>query len=456
MPNIDAKTLEGLVRGDEVDTVLCVFPDLQGRLMGKRVTGKYFIVDVLSSEGLHACLYLLALDMEMEPRPGYDYANWETGYGDFRLVPDMGTLRVLPWLERTALVICDVMDEHEDIPVDISPRQILKHQVERARAAGYSFKVASEIEFYLFKDGFDEARRRSYRDMQPHSEYIEDYHILQTTKDEWLIRQIRNGMDGAGIPVEFSKGEFGKGQHEINLRYADPIEMADRHTLYKNGVKEICALNGVAATFMAKWSMDEAGSSCHIHASLWDASEENSLMWDDEGDAHISKTGGHFLSGLLSTTRELAWMYAPSVNSYKRFQAASWAPTKIVLGRDNRTFGLRLVGEHDAFRVESRIPGADLNPYFGFAAAIAGGVHGLENELATPSVFEGNAYEADLPTVPFSLHEAIGCFAASEVAREAFGPAVHQHLLNTARIEQSVFDNETVTDWELMRYFERI
>jgi glutamine synthetase len=316
--------------------------------------------------------------------------------------------------------------------------------------------MASEIEFYLFKDEFDDARRGSYRDMHPHSEYIQDYHILQTTKDEWLIRQIRNGMDGAGIPVEFSKGEFGRGQHEINLRYADPIEMADRHTLYKNGVKEICALNGVSATFMAKWSMEEAGSSCHIHASLWDAEDKDSLMWDGRAADHISKTGGHFLGGLVATTRELAWMYAPSVNSYKRFQAASWAPTKIVLGQDNRTCGLRLVGEHDAFRVESRIPGADVNPYFAFAATIAGGLHGIENQLDAPEVFSGNAYEADLPTVPYSLHEAIDCLERSDVAREAFGETVFRHLLNTARIEQSVFDNETVTDWELMRYFERI
>lgn len=456
MANIDAQTLEGLVRGQEIDTVLCVFPDLQGRLMGKRVTGNYFVDDVLSSEGLHACLYLLALDMEMEPRPGYDYANWETGYGDFRLAPDMGTLRIIPWLQKTALVICDVLDEHEDVPVDISPRQILKAQVERAKKAGYSLNMASEIEFYLFKDEYDEARRRSYREMRPHSEYIEDYHILQTTKDEWLIRQIRLGMDDAGIPIEFSKGEFGRGQHEINLRYSDPVEMADRHTLYKNGVKEICALNGVAATFMAKWSMEEAGSSCHIHASLWDDEGKESLMWDDRAGDHISETGGHFLGGLLSTVREMAWMYAPSVNSYKRFQAGSWAPTKIVLGKDNRTCGLRLVGDHESFRVESRIPGADVNPYFAFAATIAAGLHGIENEIGTPEIFEGNAYEADLPTVPFSLHEAIDCMKGSEVARAAFGPTVFQHLFNTAVIEQSVFDNETVTDWELMRYFERI
>lgn len=456
MTNMDVGTLEDLVRQGEIDTILCVFPDLQGRLMGKRVTGSYFMDHLLPSQGLHACLYLLALDMEMEPRPGYDYAGWETGYGDFRLVPDMRTLRPIPWLEKTALVICDVFDEHEDVEVEVAPRRILKRQVERAREAGYSFQMASEIEFFLFKDDFDAARRRRYQDMNPHSEYIEDYHILQTTKDEWLIRQIRLGMDAAGIPVEFSKGEFGKGQHEINLRHADPVEMADRHTLYKNGVKEICALNGVSATFMAKWSMEEAGSSCHIHTSLWDREGQRSLLWEDEADDHISRVGGHFLGGILGTTRELAWMYAPCVNSYKRFQAGSWAPTKIAVGKDNRTCGLRLVGEHDAFRVESRVPGADVNPYFAFAATIAAGIHGIEEGVDHPGVFDGNAYEADLPTVPFSLHEAIECLRTSEMARNAFGEDVFRHLLNTAVVEQAVFDNETVTDWELMRYFERI
>jgi glutamine synthetase len=457
MATLDIEILEGLVGDGEIDTVLCVFPDLQGRLMGKRVTGKYFVDDIVGREGLHACLYLLALDMEMEPRPGYTFANWETGYGDFRLAPDMATLRPVPWLDKTAMVVCDVLEEHEDVPVEVAPRQILKRQIEAAKKAGYTFQMGSEIEFYLFKDGFDEARRRAYKQMQPQSEYIQDYHILQTTKDEWIIRQIRRGMDAAGIPVEFSKGEFGRGQNEINLRYADPLEMADRHTLYKNGVKEICALNDISATFMAKWSMDEAGSSCHIHTSLWDAEGREPLMWDERSGDRISESGRRFLGGVLSTAREMCWMYAPTVNSYKRFQAASWAPTAIAIGHDNRTCGLRLVGEGDSFRVESRIPGADANPYFAFAATIAGGLHGLENDVAFPGLYVGNAYEAaDLPRVPFSLHEAIDCFRASEVARCAFGDEVFEHLVHTAVLEQFAFDNEAVTDWELMRYFERI
>ncbi|MGH2786406.1 MAG: glutamine synthetase family protein [Actinomycetota bacterium] len=457
MANIDREELTRQIAEGSVDTVLCVFPDLQGRFMGKRVTGRYFLEDVLGAEGLHACLYLVTVDMEMEPLPGYKYANWDTGYGDFKMVPDLDTLRLIPWLEKTALVICDVVSEEGDEPVAVTPRQILREQISRAEAKGYTVKFGSELEFFLFKDSFDDARARDYRDMSPHARYIEDYHILQTTKDEWIIRQIRNGMDAAGVPVEFSKGEWGQGQHEINLRFADALEMADRHALYKNGVKEIAALNGVAITFMAKWSMAEAGSSCHIHSSVWDGDGNESLMWDDADPDHIAETFRYYLGGLTATAREMAWMFAPSVNSYKRYQAESWAPTAIAVGHDNRTCGFRLVGEHGSFRIESRIPGADVNPYLAFAATIAGGLHGIENKIEPPEIFRGNAYEAkDVPRVPSSLHEAIDVFEKSQFARDAFGDFVFEHLLNTAKQEQFIFDNNTVTDWELIRYFERI
>ena len=282
-----------------------------------------------------------------------------------------------------------------------------------------------------------------------------DYHILQTTKDEYLIRQFRNHMDAAGVPVEFSKGEFGRGQHEINLRYAEALEMADRHTIYKNGVKEIAALNGRAVTFMAKWSMAEAGSSCHVHSSLWE--DGRSVMWSDDAPDHLSDTFRYYLGGLMATAREMAWMFAPSVNSYKRYQLGSWAPTAVAWGHDNRTCGFRLVGEHGGFRVENRIPGADANPYLAFAATIAGGLYGLENKIEPPEMFRGNAYEAtDVPRVPSSLHEAADLFESSEVARDAFGDLAFEHMLNTARQEQRIFDNEAVTDWELARYFERL
>ncbi|HEX2235864.1 MAG TPA: glutamine synthetase family protein [Actinomycetota bacterium] len=454
--NIDIQALERMIHDGDIDTVLCVFTDMQGRFMGKRVTGRFFLDDILGEEGLHACLYLVTVDMEMEPLPGYKYANWDTGYGDFRMVPDLNTLRLIPWLEKTALVICDIYDEHADDPVEVSPRQILKRQIERAAEKGYTIMGATELEFYLFKDAFDDAQARNYRDMTPHSPYIQDYHILQTSKDEWIIRQLRNGMLGAGIPVEFSKGEFGRGQHEINITYADLLESADRHAIYKNGVKEIAALNGVSVTFMAKWKMEEAGSSCHVHSSVWNEAGTETLMWDDSAPDHMSETFRRYLGGLMGTAREMAWMFAPYVNSYKRYQAASWAPTAIAVGKDNRTCGFRIVGEHKGYRIESRIPGADVNPYLAFAATVAGGLHGIENKIEAPPIFTGNAYEAtDVERVPTSLHEAVDCFERSEVARAAFGDFVYEHLLNTARQEQFIFDNNVVTDWELARYFER-
>jgi glutamine synthetase len=453
---LDVRELEELARSGDIDTVLCMFTDLQGRFMGKRVLPHFFLEEVLGEEGLHACLYLLAIDMEMEPLPGYQYASWETGYGDFRMIPDLSTLRWVPWLEKTAMVICDIADEETGEPVEVAPRQILKRQVERAAQAGHVMKTGSELEFYLFKDSYEDLAQRMYRDARPSSSYIMDYHMLQTTKDEWIVRQIRNGMIGAGIPVEFSKGEFGKGQQEINITYSDALSNADHHVIYKNGVKEICAANGVAATFMAKWTMAEAGSSCHLHASVWNADGSESLMWDEDAPHHMSTTYRHFMGGLMSTAREMAWMYAPFVNSYKRYQLGSWAPTAIVWSRDNRTCGFRTVGHRTGSRVENRIPGADANPYLAFAATIASGLHGIQNAVEPPEEFHGNAYEAkDVPRVPTALHEAIDAFEGSEVARKAFGDFVFEHLLNTARQEQVIFDNTAVTDWELARYFER-
>jgi glutamine synthetase len=448
--------LERLAEEGEVDTVLCMFTDLQGRFMGKRVVPHFFLEEILGEEGLHACLYLLAIDMEMEPLPGYRYASWETGYGDFMMVPDLSTLRWCPWLEKTVMVICDIHDEETKEPVEVAPRQILKRQIARAAELGYTIKAGSELEFYLFKDSYDAIAESGYRTMRPSSTYIMDYHMLQTTKDEWILRQIRNDMLAAGIPVEFSKGEFGRGQHEVNITYADVLTTADYHALYKHGVKEICAMNGVAATFMAKWTMEEAGSSCHVHSSVWSADGTRSLMWDDDAPHHLSETFRYYLGGLMATARELAWMFAPFVNSYKRYQLGSWAPTAIVWSRDNRTCGFRTVGEHKGFRVENRIPGADMNPYLGYAATIAGGLYGIQNRIEPPEMFVGNAYEAKrVPRVPSSLHEAIDVFRKSKVAREAFGDFVFEHLLNTAVQEQIIFDNNVVTDWELVRYFER-
>ena len=454
---LDTGTLETLINDGEIDTVLVVFPDLQGRLMGKRVTGDFWLHDVVTPDGsIEACNYLLAVDTEMEPLPGYRYANWDTGYGDFKLIPDRATLRRIPWLEKTALVLCDLHDEESGEPVEVSPRQILKRQIERAAAMGLSVKCGSELEFFLFKDSYDEAAAKDYRDLVPHGAYNEDYHILQTTKDEYLIRAIRNAMDDAGVPVEFSKGEASAGQHEINLRYADALEMADRHVIYKNGAKEIAALNDRSITFMAKWSMDDCGSSCHLHTSLWDTDGKTALDWDDGASDHMSEQFRYYLGGLLSASRELAWLFAPYVNSYKRYQPDSWAPTAIVWGHDNRTCGLRLVGHGPSFRVESRIPGADCNPYLAFAATIAAGLHGIEHRLDPGPEFRGNAYEAaDVARVPWNIVEAIDEFQRSELAAKAFGDDVHYHLVNTARQEWARF-NQVVTDWERRRNFELI
>lgn len=452
---LDRKRLEKLVADGDVDTVLVVFPDMQGRFMGKRVMGEFFLEDILGDEGMHACNYLLTVDVDMEPLPGYRFANWDTGYGDFACVPDMNTLRLIPWLDKTALVICDLMTEEGEI-VEVAPRQILKRQIERAKEKGFSIKCGSELEFYLFKDSYDEVFEKGFKDLVPHSKYIEDYHILQTTRDEYLIRQMRNGMQGARVPVEFSKGEFGRGQHEINLRYADALEMADRHTIYKNGIKEIAALNDRAVTFMAKFSMEEAGSSFHLHSSLWNEDGSKVFTWDGSAPDHMTEDFRHFLGGLIAAGRELSWMFAPYVNSFKRYQPESWAPTALAWAHDNRTCGYRVVGHGNSFRVESRIPGADANPYLAFAATIAAGLNGIENRIELPPELKGNAYEAeDVERVPWNIVEAIEGLESSEVAKKAFGDEVHYHLVNTARQEWKRF-NMAITDWELERNFERI
>jgi len=452
---LEPAALRQLVADGAVDTVLVCFTDMQGRLMGKRVVGHYFCENVLEGT-IEACDYLLAVDVDMNPLPGYTFANWDTGYGDMSAVPDLATLRLVPWIPRTALVMCDLMVEGTRDPIAVSPRQILRHQLARAAERGLTVKIGAELEFFLFKDTYEEAAAAGYKGLTPHSNWIEDYHILQTTRDEYVIRDIRQGMDAAGVPVEFSKGEAGRGQHEINLVYAEALEMADRHAIYKNGTKEIAANHDRSVTFMAKWSMDDVGSSCHIHSSVWADGGETSLA-EVEGDPRaLSPTVRHWLGGLLAASRELTWLFAPTVNSYKRFQPDSWAPTAIAWGDDNRTCGLRIVGHGAHRRVESRIPGADVNPYLAYAGVIAAGLHGLENELDPGPAFAGNAYEAtDVERIPSTLVEAIGLFEGSAVARDAFGPDVHHHLLNTAR-QEWLAANRTVTDWELVRGFERL
>ncbi len=452
---IDAATIERLISEDEIDTVLVCFPDLQGRLLGKRVTGHFFRDHVLG-DGIEACNYLLALDVDMTPLPGYEFASWEQGYGDFVCAPDLATMRMVPWLEKTALVLCDLFDESSGEPVEVAPRQILKRQIERAAAAGYLVNCGSELEFYLFRDSYEEAQVKGYAGLDAHSTVIEDYHILQTTRDEYVIRAIRNGIDGAGIPVEFSKGEAGHGQHEINLRYADALTMADNHTIYKNGAKEIAGLLGRSLTFMAKYDMHDSGSSCHVHSSVWSADGKTPLMHDPDGPEHMSPVFRGWLGGQLAHARELSYLFAPTVNSYKRYQPESWAPTAIAWGRDNRTCGFRVVGHEGAsFRVENRIPGADCNAYLAFAATIAAGMHGIEHGEEPGERFDGNAYEAeDVGRIPWNIVDAIGALEQSEMAVASFGTDVHAHLVNTAKQEWMAF-SKVVTDWERRRCFEQ-
>jgi glutamine synthetase len=442
---LSEQELRGEVESGAIDTVVVAFTDMQGRLMGKRVDGDFFLEELEAGHPVESCNYLLALEMEMDPVPGYEIAGWERGYGDFGLSPDLASLRRIPWLEGTALVLCDVL-WHDGSPVQPSPRQVLRAQVARAEALGLSPMVGSELEFFLYRESYAEAHAMHYRDLTPSVPYILDYHVLATSYDEPLIREIRNGMKGAGLKVENSKGEAGPGQHEINFRFADAVRTADDHVVYKNGAKEIAYQHGCSITFMAKPYHTEVGSSCHIHSSLWRGEES---VFAGESDVFR-----HYLAGQVACARELAVFLAPTINSYKRFMAASWAPTTLAWGRDNRTCGFRVVGHDSGLRVETRIPGADVNPYLAFAALIAAGLYGIEHELEPPPAVEGNAYESDVERFPSSMTEAIGALESGTMARAVLGDQVVNHYLNYARTEQRLFD-QVVTCYERERLFER-
>ena len=446
---IDARIGDG-----SVDTVVVAFPDVYGRPVGKRVTADFFASHV-AAHGIEACEYLLAVDIDMTPLPGYTFASWDTGYGDVVCRPDYSTARLIPWLPGTAMVIADLTDDQGE-PVEVSPRQMLRHQLDRAAERGLLVDAATELEFFLFRDSYEEAAAAAWKDLTPHTSTIEDYQLLQTAREEYILRRIRNEMLGADIPIEFSKGEAGRGQHEVNVTYAGALETADRHLVFKNGIKEIAAQEGRAATFMAKWTMDDVGSSCHVHVSLRDAKSGKSVMADPSHRHGLSSVARRFLAGQLLAAQELAWCAAPTLNSYRRYTPGSWAPTAAVWGEDNRTCGFRVVGQGASRRVESRIPGADVNPYIVIAAAIAGGLYGIDYEYDLPDPYPGNAYEAtDVPRIPSTLVEAIEELRASAVASQAFGPDVHHHLLNMAEQEWAS-SNRHVSDWELARNFERI
>lgn len=446
---LELEALRGVVREGSVDTVLLAMTDMQGRLQGKRLTAEHFLDEVVE-HAAEGCNYLLAVDVEMNTVGGYAMSSWEQGYGDFVFKPDLSTLRHVPWLEGTVLVVCDLAWE-DGSPVAASPRQILRRQLERLAGLGLKAFVGTELEFMIFRDTYEDAWRKGYRDLEPANLYNVDYSLLGTARVEPLLRRIRNCMAGAGLRVENAKGECNLGQHEINFRYDEALATADGHSIYKNGAKEIAAQEGCSITFMPKFNERE-GNSCHIHLSL--RGEDGAPVFAD-GHA-FSKTFEHFLAGQLACIRELMLFLAPNINSYKRYTPGSFAPTAIAWGKDNRTCAFRVVGHGPSLRVECRIPGGDVNPYLGISAMIAAGLYGIENELPLEEEFVGNAYGArDKPHVPRNLYEARELFAKSEVARQAFGEEVVEHYLNMARVEIEAFE-AAVTDWERYRNFERL
>ena len=448
--NLTIDELGTLVAAKEIDTVIIAFTDMQGRLVGKRASARLFLEE-LAEHGAECCNYLLAVDVEMNTVAGYAISSWEKGYGDMAMMPDMDTLRVIPWLPGTAMVTADLtwLDE---TPVAPDPRQVLKKQLARLAERGLTAFVGTELEFIVFEDSYRDAWKKKYEGLYPASDYNIDYALLASSRMEPLLRDIRNGMDGAGMYCEGVKGECNLGQQEIAFRYTDALATCDNHSIYRNGAKEIADKHGKSLTFMAKYNERE-GNSCHIHLSVVGAGGEP-VMADKDGKYGFSKLMEHWIAGQLKTLRELSLFFAPNINSYKRYVEGSFAPTAVAWGLDNRTCALRVVGHGRSLRVENRVPGGDVNQYLAVSALIAGGLYGIEHELELEPIFEGNAYVSDAPRVPSSLREATALFAASEIAREAFGADVVEHYLNNARVEQSAYD-AAITDWERVRGFER-
>ncbi|TXS51331.1 glutamine synthetase family protein [Streptomyces sp. t39] len=449
-PPLSLDDLRAEVQRGEIDTVVLAFPDMQGRLQGKRFAAPFFL-DEVAEHGTEGCNYLLAVDTEMNTVDGYDMSSWDRGYGDFAMHPDPTTLRRIPWHQGTALLVADLA-WHDGSPVVAAPRQILRRQLERLSERGWTAQVGTELEFIVFRDTYEQAWDRDYRGLTPANQYNIDYSVLGTGRIEPLLRRIRNEMAGAGLTVESAKGECNPGQHEIVFRYDEALVTCDQHALYKTGAKEIAAQEGFSLTFMAKYNERE-GNSCHIHLSLVDADGHNVMAGDDPGG--MSPVMRHFLAGQLAALRDFSLLYAPHVNSYKRFQPGSFAPTAVAWGHDNRTCSLRVVGHGRSLRFENRLPGGDVNPYLAVAGLVAAGLHGVEQELELPEPCAGNAYTADYAHVPTTLREAAELWENSPVAKAGFGDEVVAHYRNMARVELAAFD-AAVTDWELRRSFERM
>lgn len=445
--------LKSRVQDGTVDTVLACLVDMQGRLMGKRFHARNFVEH--SFQETHCCNYLLATDLEMATPDGYAAASWHKGYGDYVMKPDLSTIRMMPWLEGTAMVLCDILDHHSHADVPHTPRAVLKRQMDRLDALGLTAMMATELEFFLFEKSFDDIRRSGFRDLVPISGYNEDYHILQTTKEEHVMRPLRNHLAAAGVPIENSKGEAETGQEELNIRYADAMRCADHHTIAKHATKEIAWQQGHAATFLPKWHHNKVGSSSHIHQSL--RTRDGRPVFYDDGEAYaMSKPMRHYVAGLIKYTPDFTFFLAPYVNSYKRFAKGTFAPTKIAWSVDNRTAGYRLCGDGtEAVRMECRIGGSDMNPYLALAAQLAAGIKGMEEELALAPPTSGDIYEAgEAPEIPATLRAATETLRSSAMLKEAFGEDVVAHYTRAAEWEQEEFDR-VVTDWEVARGFER-
>ncbi|MEY9489718.1 glutamine synthetase [Streptomyces calvus] len=451
-PPLAVEELHALVAGGEIDTVVLAFPDMQGRLQGKRFAARFFLDEVLE-HGTEGCNYLLAVDADMNTVDGYAMSSWERGYGDFAMHADLATLRRVPWNEGTALVIADLAWD-DGSPVVAAPRQILRRQLDRLAELGLTAQVGTELEFIVFKDTYEQAWDAGYRGLTPANQYNIDYSVLGTGRIEPLLRRIRNEMAGAGLTVESAKGECNPGQHEIAFRYDEALVTCDQHAVYKTGAKEIAAQEGVSITFMAKYNERE-GNSCHIHLSLADADGTNVMAGTAQEPGGMSELMRHFLAGQLAALREFSLLYAPHINSYKRFQPGSFAPTAVAWGRDNRTCALRVVGHGRSLRFENRLPGGDVNPHLAVAGMVAAGLYGVEHKLELPDPCPGNAYTAGFAHVPTTLREAAELWENSAIAEAAFGDEVVAHYRNMARVETDAFD-AAVTDWELRRSFERM
>jgi len=450
--NLTFDALKAQVQEGAIDTVLVCMVDMQGRLMGKRFHAQNFIDT--SYEETHCCNYLLATDLEMATPDGYASTSWEQGYGDYVMKPDLATLRLVPWLEGTAMVMCDILDHHHHEPITHSPRQILQRQIERLAELGYDVMTATELEFFIFEKSFEEIRKGNFQDLEPYSGYNQDYHILQTTKEEDMLRPLRNMLFKAGIPVECTKGEAEAGQEELNIRYADALSCADYHVIAKQATKEICWQHGRAASFIPKWSHKKVGSSSHVHQSLW---KDGTAAFYDESDAlGMSQLMKHYTAGLLKYASDYTYFLAPYVNSYKRFAKGTFAPTKTIWSIDNRTAAFRLCGANTkGVRIECRIGGSDINPYLAIAAQLAAGIKGIEDKLELPAPTSGDVYEMDnAEDVPRTLRAATETLRNSDMLKEAFGEEVVAHYTRAAEWEQEEFD-AVVTDWEIARGFER-